>query len=171
MTDEQEAMVEAGATPEQELASGVEADAMFAEDLEPERVPVPRWPDCWVELTAMDGMAMGRLYSVAQAMMGPADTPQVGRIDIAAFQRQLVLGTVTDFSLRRKSRVQDTGEVAWTEVRASACSDRKQRQQFIEDHLCGNPGKGMRGLAPGLWQWLVRQCERTNHMTPEARGN
>ena len=173
MSDEIEEQVEeTPKDPEQELADAIEADALFAEELEPITVVVPKWEGCFFVLQPMDGLSLSRLYGAAQKIGTDASgkfRSEGFRVD--AFERELVCQTVMDFCLKRKARVKGSDEKVWTEERASAQADVKLRPKHIRNTLCGDENAGRKGLAPGLWQWLVNQCYDANRMKPKAAGN
>ncbi len=169
--DQQTLEAPKGAGDEQQLIDAVEAETLFAADLEPVRLDWPKAPGCWVELTPMDGPMQSKFAALGITWSqkgGKLEREESARVQADERDIFLVEHTVTDFLLKRQKRA-TTGERIVEETRCTGQG--KSRREFIRTQLCGQPHLGVPGLAPGHWRWLVYQCLKVNGLLETQQGN
>jgi len=149
----------------------IELAALFASDLEPERIDLsetfgPAYAGCWIDIRAMDADAYARYLSsgqsvqIRQGKLQASDAIDV-QIKVAEQELHLLTHTITDFCLRRKKKAHG-GETVTEEISlAPRAGDGRNR--FAAEIY--------KQLHPTFRAFLVQECQRVNGLTETLVGN
>jgi hypothetical protein len=139
--------------------------ALFAEDLENERVDVPGHPGSWVEFCHLDAEGERKFVSTGQTIRFREGQGMAAEVvsDPEGQEVNLLLHTVVNFSFSRARKTKDGGTT--TEATESPKAGRHTEAWIRQCTLT------FKRMTPALRRWMVNEAKRVNGMREVDLGN